>query len=52
MQAIADQILAAVRDGAHINPGPYVHAQLVNEMGGEWEAMKADLDTAKEKFAW
>lgn len=54
LQALADQILAAVRDGARVDAGVYVHRQLVDEMGGtrEWEAMTAALDTAKEHIQW
>lgn len=54
LHAMADQILAAARNGALILPGPAVHRQLVNEMGGsaEWEAMTAALDIAKEPFRW
>lgn len=54
LQAMADQIFAAARNGALIFPGLAVHRQLVNEMGGshEWEAMTAALDIAKEPFRW
>ena len=54
LQAMADQILAAARNGALIFPGPSIHRRLVEEMGGtrEWEAMTTALNVAKEQFKW
>lgn len=55
LNALADRILAAVRDGAHLHLDPlYVHRRLVNETGGTpaWEAMKADLAQAEKEFVW
>jgi hypothetical protein len=54
LQAMADQILAAARNGALIFPGPSIHRRLVEEMGGtsEWEAMTTALDIAKEEITW
>lgn len=54
LQAIADQILAAARNGARIFPGHYIHRQLIDEMGGTqaWEALKADLALADKEFSW
>jgi hypothetical protein len=54
LHALADQILAATRDGALILPGPSIHHRLITDMGGtrEWDAMTTALDTAKEQFTW
>ena len=54
MKSMADEVINEVRNGGHINLGPSIHRQLVEEMGGSqaWEALKADLDTAQEEFKW
>jgi len=51
---LADQVLGKVRAGGVVAPGPSVHQQLVNEMGGvkAWCEMTADLDIAREDFKW
>lgn len=52
LNTLARQVLAAVRAGAHLDPGPYVHRPLVDDMFGGtpgWEAITADLDIARQE---
>ena len=53
LRALADQVLAAVRDGGRIPyPERGINRLLVDDMFGGtpgWEALKADLDTARQE---
>lgn len=54
LRELGARVLAAVRAGYPFDPGPYIHQRIVHEFGGAhaWEAMKADLDLAKEEMKW
>ena len=45
LRRLGEQVLSAVRSGGRLNPGDYVHRQMVAELGGsrEWEELITPL---------
>ena len=53
LRRLGNRVLSAVRDGGRINPGDYVHQQMVAELGGsqQWEELVTPLRQLP-PFAW